>query len=74
MPEEGSPADNMSKGKGINKGYRVVGQGLEGEENHPEMTGVDPTKRGPGRPPHNESSFRTVGPSAEGEQGPSKNE
>ena len=69
---EGSTADNMKKGLGIIDGYKTVGMGLKGEADHPEVTGVDPDKRGPGRPPANESSFTTVGKSADQEQGTPK--
>lgn len=69
MAEEGSSADNMGKGRGIPRGWRTVGLGLQGEDRHPEITGEDPMKRGPGRPPKNDSSFTTVGKTAEQEQG-----
>lgn len=72
MAEEGSTADNMMKGRGKSGGFKTVGQGLKGEATHPEITGIDPDKKGPGRPSHGESSFRTVGPSVEEEQGRSK--
>ena len=72
MAEEGSTADHMMKGKGISKGFKTVGQGLAGEDTHPEITGIDPDKKGPGRPSHGESSFKVVGPTAEEEQGQSK--
>lgn len=66
---EGSISDHMKKGQGIIKGFQTVGMGLEGEAAHPEITGDDPMRRGPGRPPKNESSFRTVGRTAEEENG-----
>ena len=69
MAEEGSTADNMMKGKGIAGGFKTVGAGCEGDATHYEVTGQDPTRRGPGRPPLNESSFRVVGKTAEQEQG-----
>ena len=62
-------AGRMKKGQGIIGGYKTVGSGLSGEEKHPEITGEDPMKKGPGRPPANESSFKVVGPSADQEQG-----
>ena len=61
-------ADRIKKGQGIIKGFKTVGMGLKGEENHPEVTGQDPAKRGPGRPPKGENSFTVVGKSAEQEQ------
>lgn len=66
MPDEGSIADNMGKGKGLVRGFKTVGQGLKGEDTHPEVTGVDPAKKGPGRPTTGES-FKVVGKSAEQE-------
>ena len=68
MADEGSTADNMMKGRGIAKGFKTVGQGLQGEESHPEVTGIDPTRKGPGRPPKGESSFTQVGKTVEQEQ------
>lgn len=66
---EGATADRMMKGQGIIHGFKTVGQGLKGEKDHPEITGIDPTKKGPGRPTKEESSFTVVGPSVEQEQG-----
>ena len=67
MAEPGSMAENMGQGKGISKGYKTVGQGLKGEDTHPEITGINPARKGPGRPPANESSFKVVGKTADQE-------
>ena len=65
---EGESSDNMKKGKGIPHGFKIVGQGLKGDADHPEVTGVDKLQRGPGRPPKNDDTFNVVGPSVEQEQ------
>lgn len=66
---EHSSADNMKKGRGISHGYKTVGMGLKGEDKHPEITGEDPMRKGPGRPAKGENSFKVVGPSVDQEGG-----
>lgn len=68
MAEGNTTPENMKAGRGIIGGFRVVGNGSEGDANHPTVTGEDASKRGPGRPPKNESSFTEVGKTAEEEQ------
>lgn len=71
MPEEGSTADNMAKGRGIlpgekdKSGFTPVGMD-QSDRDHPEITGEG--GRGRGRPPKDQN-FTQVGPDAEGEQG-----
>lgn len=74
MPEEGSMADNMAKGKGIVAGekgkddFNVVGMDAS-DRAHPEITGE--SERGRGRPAKDQN-FTQVGPDVEGEQGTKK--
>jgi len=60
-------AKRMQKGQGIIKDFKTVGLGLAGEDDHPEVTGVDPAAKRPGRPPKGEDNFRVIGRTAEEE-------
>jgi len=73
MPEEGSIADNVAKGRGIMKGkdgFTVIGADAS-DRKHPEIEGE--ASRGRGRPTKDQN-FTQVGPDAEGEQGTTKSE
>tara|TARA_R110002126_G_scaffold8882_7_gene40925 strand:+ start:99 stop:308 length:210 start_codon:yes stop_codon:yes gene_type:complete len=65
MAEANSSAENMQKGKGIIGGFKTVGTGSDSDNKHPAVTGEDPGRKGPGRPPKNESSFTQVGKPAD---------
>lgn len=66
MTDEGSIADNVSKGRGIvgKKDFRVVGADKQDRE----TGGHEDPSRGPGRP-RVDKNWNEVGPSAEKENG-----
>ncbi len=66
MAEAGSSSDNMQKGKGLVGGFKTVGTGAKFDE---DQTVDNEDKRGPGRPPKEDTPFTTVGKTAEEENG-----
>lgn len=70
MPEEGSVADNMQKGRGIvdKELFKTVGMDDQDRETSGHQL-EDGPKRGRGRPPNPDQTWNQVGPDAENEQG-----